>query len=185
MGSNRGTTLLETLVAVALSGILFASFFTVFGQTQTVVSNLNLLLERDQNLSLLPLLLSRWIPSAGNNRRNFKRVGWSIESERLYLNSDTDGPSGFPDGKLRAPFEGLVLKCEKGHLKVKSGRGGFQPILKNIREWELTSRNRKIEVRVSAELDHPYLNWKYDDVEQVHLDFFLRNYRANLFAENP
>ena len=185
MGSSSGTTLLETLVAVALSGILFASFFTVFGQTQTVISNLNLLLERDQNLSLLPLLLSRWIPSAGNNRWSFNRAGWSIESGRLYLNSDTDGPSGFPDGKLRAPFEELVVKCEKGNLKVRSGRGGFQPILKNIRKWELTSVKGKIQVKISAELDRPYLNWKYDGVEQVHLDFFLRNYRPSLFAENP
>ncbi len=53
MGSSSGTTLLETLVAIAISGILFASFFTVFGQTQTVISNLTLLLERDQNLIVL------------------------------------------------------------------------------------------------------------------------------------
>ncbi len=185
MGKNSGTTLLETLVAIAVSGILFASFFTVFGQTQTVIANLNLLLERDQNLSLLPLLLSRWIPSAGNNRWSFERTGWSIEDGRLYLNSDTDGPSGFPDDRLGAPFEALIIKCEKGHLKLRSGRGGFQPMLKNISKWELTSAKGAIQIKISAELDRPYLNWKDDGVERVDLDFFLRNYRPSLFPETP
>ena len=68
---------------------------------------------------------------------------------------------------------------------MRSGRGGFQPVLKTIKEWELTFVNGKIQVKISAELDRPYMNWKYDGVEQVHLDFFLRNYRPNLFAENP
>lgn len=57
--SSPAFTLLATLVAIALSGLLFPSFSTVFRQTQTVIFNLNLSLERDQNLSFLPLLLNR------------------------------------------------------------------------------------------------------------------------------
>ena len=147
MGSNRGTTLLETLVAVALSGILFASFYTVFGQTQTVVSNLNLLLEPGSESQPAPPTAQSMDSLRREQPQELQTCGLVYRIRTPLSQQRYQRPVRLSDGKLRAPFEGLVLKCEKGHLKLKSGRGGFQPILKNIREWELTSRNRKIEVK--------------------------------------
>ena len=65
MPTSRGFSCFEMMVASTLSGLVFLGFFVVLGQFQKGCSDLNLILERDSNLWLAPLLLSRWIAPTG------------------------------------------------------------------------------------------------------------------------
>ena len=154
---SAGYSLLETMVTSAISIIVFAGFFSIFGQFQTWSSNLNLLLERDANLWLAPLLFSRWITPTGNNRWNSAWSGVTVQADRIELNSDIHGPGGFPDSQLSSSFEALVLRSSRFNLQVKSGNGSFQPVIKNVADFQVdVSRQRKWDTlgpRVKRELE--------------------------------
>ena len=181
---NDGFSLLEMLVALAISAVLTLSFFALILQFQKWGSNLDLLLDRDQNLRLAPLLLCRYLQEAGNNRWRQNWSGVKFDGDRLEIRSDSDGAGGFPDFRLEAPFESIALRHQANELKLKSGPGSFQPLLRNIAALEgvdlippiLSVRIRAITDRNLADLNQP-------DSESISLDFFLWNYRSNLFPE--
>ena len=183
---NAGHTLVETMIASSISIIVLAGFFSTIGVFQTGSSNLSLLLERDANLWLAPLLLSRWIIPAGNNRWDQAWSGVTIDTDRLELKSDIDGPGGFPDSKLSSSFEALVLRSSNSNLRVQSNRGSFQPLIKNIVDFKVDSKESGLlSIRLSAVTDRPLSMIEKILPESTELLFFLRNYRSNLFPENP
>ncbi|MCH8016750.1 MAG: hypothetical protein IH917_09020 [Acidobacteria bacterium] len=185
-GSSKGHTLVETMIASSISIIVLAGFFSTIGVFQTGSSNLSLLLERDANLWLAPLLLSRWIIPAGNNRWNQSWSGVTIDTDRLELKSDIDGPGGFPDSKLSSSFEALALRSSNSNLRVQSNRGSFQPVIKNIVEFKVVSKESGLlSIRLKTVTDRPLSMTEEDLSVSTELLFFLRNYRSNLFPENP
>ena len=183
------------MIASSISIIVLAGFFSTIGVFQTGSSNLSLLLERDANLWLAPLLLSRWIIPAGNNRWNQSWSGVTIDTDRLELKSDIDGPGGFPDSKLSSSFEALALRSSNSNLRVQSNRGSFQPVIKNIVEFKCVTwpgsrgENSKesglLSIRLKTVTDRPLSMTEEDLSVSTELLFFLRNYRSNLFPENP
>ena len=181
---NAGYTLIETLIATSLSIIVLAGFFSMTGLFQTGSSNLSLLLERDANLWLAPLLLSRWIIPAGNNRWDQAWSGVTLTLDGVELKSDIDGPRGFPDLKLSSSFEALALRSSNSNLRVQSNRGSFQPLLKNIAYFKVDSKEHGLlSIHLSAITDRPLSMTRKDLPESTELLFFLRNYRSNLFPE--
>ena len=183
---NAGHSLLETMVASAISIIVFAGFFAIFGQFQTWSSDLSLLLERDANLWLAPLLFSRWIPPTGNNRWDSAWSGVTVQADRLELNSDIHGPGGFPDSQLSSSFEALVLRSSNFNFQVKSGTGSFQPVMKNIADFQVDARDLPlISILLSTATDRPLFATQENLFQSTRFLFFLRNYRSNLFLENP
>ena len=186
MRKNKGFSLVEMMIALLISTILFLAFFSIVSQFQIWSSNLNLLMERDANVWLAPLLLSRWITPAGNNRWNQNWSGVAVQTGRIEINSDIHGPQGFPDSELSASFEALVLQCSKSNLRVKSGSGSFQPLIKNIADFEVDSDNMPlISVRLKAVTDRPLFVLTENLSDSTEFLFFLRNYRLNLFSEDP
>ena len=184
MLNNKGHTLIETMIATSVSIIVLGGFLSVTGVFQTWSSNLSLLLERDANLWLAPLLLSRWIIPAGNNRWDQAWSGVILGSGHLELKSDIDGPRGFPDSKLSSSFEALVLRSSNSSLQVQSNRGSFQPLIKNIAEFKVDSKESGLlSIHLSAITDRPLSMTREDLPEFTELLFFLRNYRSNLFPE--
>lgn len=182
---NAGYSLLETMIASAISIIVFAGFFAIFGQFQIWSSNLNLLLERDANLWLAPLLFSRWITPTGNNRWDSSWSGVTVQADHIELNSDIHGPGGFPDSQLSSSFEALVIRSSRFNLQVKSGTGSFQPVMKNITDFQVDSRDLPlISILLSSATDRPLLATQENLPQSTRFLFFLRNYRANLFLEN-
>jgi len=180
---NAGHTLVEAMIASSISIIVLAGFFSTIGVFQTGSSNLSLLLERDANLWLAPLLLSRWIIPAGNNRWNQSWSGVTIDTDRK---SDIDGPGGFPDSKLSSSFEALALRSSNSNLRVQSNRGSFQPVIKNIVEFKVDSKESGLlSIRLKTVTDRPLSMTEEDLSVSTELLFFLRNYRSNLFPENP
>ncbi len=185
MLKNEGFSLLETMVVSTISIIVFAGFFSIFGQFQTWSSNLNLLLERDENLWLAPLLFSRWITPTGNNRWDSAWSGVTVQADSIELNSDIHGPGGFPDSQLSSSFEALVLRSSRFNLQVKSGTGSFQPVIKNIADFQVDSRDLPlISILLSTATDRPLLATQENLLQSTRFLFFLRNYRSNLFLEN-
>jgi len=185
-GYNAGHTLVETMIASSISIIVLAGFFSTIGVFQTGSSNLSLLLERDTNLWLAPLLLSRWIIPAGNNRWDQAWSGVTMDTDRIELKSDIDGSGGFPDSKLSSSFEALALRSSNSNLRVQSNRGSFQPLIKNIVDFKVASKESGLlSIRLKAITDRPLSRTQEDLPESTELLFFLRNYRANLFPENP
>ena len=185
-GSSKGHTLVETMIASSISIIVLAGFFSTIGVFQTGSSNLTLLLERDANLWLAPLLLSRWIIPAGNNRWDQTWSGVTIDPDGLELKSDIDGPGGFPDSDLSSSFEALAVRSSNFNLRVRSNRGSFQPLLQNIVEFKVDSKeNGLLSIRLKTVTDRPLSMTQEDLPESTELLFFLRNYRSNLFPENP
>ena len=183
---NAGHTLVETMIASSISIIVLAGFFSTIGVFQTGSSNLTLLLERDANLWLAPLLLSRWIIPAGNNRWDQTWSGVTIDTDRLELKSDIDGPGGFPDSDLSSNFEALALRSSNFDLRVRSNRGSFQPLIQNIVEFKVDSKeNGLLSIRLKTVTDRPLSMSQEGLPESTELLFFLRNYRSNLFPENP
>lgn len=186
MHRSKGFTLLELMVALLVSVILFVACFSVFGRFQILASNLNLILERDENLWLAPLLFSRWISTAGNNRWTQSWEGLSIGDEEMAVNSDLDGPDGFPDSQLDSRFEAVVLRRNGSTLQLKSGPGSFQPVLKNISQFQVHDQNLPLlTVQISAVTERPLWFFRRHLSESTILKFYLWNYRPNLFAEVP
>jgi hypothetical protein len=172
------------MVASLLSSLVFLGFFLVVGQFQMGCSDLNLLLERDSNLWLTPLLLSRWIAPAGNNRWDRPWPGVAVQPELLELNSDIHGKGGFPDSELSSSFEALQLRASKTNLQVKSGKGSFQPVIKNIANLRFDSEQMPmITIWLESVTDRPPSFSEDKLVVAVEFLVLLRNYRPSLFRE--
>jgi len=183
MTSGRGFTLLELSVSVLVSAILFGIFFSTTGHLEQLSLNLRLLLERDRNVWLAPLLLSRWVPPAGNNRWNQDWAAVASTNLQLELKTDSDGPGGLPDRKLDSPFESLTLKSSNSNLMVRSGQGRFQPVIKNVALLEFeTEEFPLLSIALETKTDAPLADGKTRH-SQIEFLFLLRNLRDNLFLE--
>ena len=186
MLKSKGFTLMELLISLFLSVILFLAFFSLFERFEIWSSNLNLMLERDENLWLSPLLLWRWIAPAGNNRWTNSWIGVAIESDEIRVKSDMEGPGGFPDSQLAHRFETIALRWKNSHLQLKSGNGSFQPVLKNISGLQAQNQNLPlISLRISAATERPPRPLNSPLSRSTVLTIYLWNYRSNLFAEAP
>ena len=183
---SKGFTLLELMIALLLSIILFLACFSMFNRLEIWAFNLNLFLERDENLWLAPLLFSRWVSSAGNNRWTESWDGLWIQAGQMAVNSDFDGPDGFPDTHLDSRFEAIVLRRKGTNLQLKSGSGSFQPLLRNISQFQADDRNLPlVRVQISAVTQRPLRDLQQHLSESTTLIFYLWNYRPNLFSEAP
>ncbi len=186
MPTSRGFSVFEMMVASTLSGLVFLGFFVVLGQFQKGCSDLNLILERDSNLWLAPLLLSRWIAPTGNNRWDQPWPGVAVQPGLLELNSDIHGKGGVPDSELSSSFESLRLRASKANLQVKSGQGYFQPVIKNISKLSFDSKQMPvITIKLEAVTDRPPSSFEGSLLETVEFSILLRNYRSSLFQEDP
>lgn len=184
--ADSGFSLLEVVLALTISAVLLTSFLTLFDSFQKWNSDLQLLIERDENLWLSPLLLSRWLGPAGNNRWTQSWEGFSSTSGEVAVNSDIDGPAGFPDAALAGSFEMLVLRHSGSTLQLKSGTATFQPLLKNVSGFSVDGASLPlITIHLTAVSDRRLQGVNSDAVEAAVLSFYLWNYRSNLFAEAP
>jgi len=182
--TGRGFGFFEMMVASMLSGLIFLGFLVVIGQFQKGCSDLNLILERDSNFWLAPLLLSRWIAPTGNNRWEQPWPGVVVQPGLLELNSEIHGKGGFPDSELSSSFESLRLRASKSNLQVKSGQGNFQPVIKNIASMSFDSEQMPvITIRLEAGTDRSPSSFEGNLLETMELSILLRNYRPSLFLE--
>lgn len=183
----KGVTLVETLLSMVIFLIVFVAAVGLVDRFQSLAWNLSLLQEKEANMSAVPLLLARWILPAGNNRFRSDCVGIAGNAGRLDLQSDIDGPLGFPDNTLKQSYESISVRRNGSDMQVKSDRGTFQPVLKNVgllrfRVQELPV----IEVSMAGQLDRPTVLMGSPPVaDQTSIRFYAWNFRKSLFAEAP
>lgn len=184
MPTNKGYALVEALISILASTILLLGFLSVVDQFNVWAANLNFLLERDENFWLAPLLLTRWIAPAGNNRWTQTWDGFSTDPVELRVKTDIDGSTGFPDAQLTGSFEEISLRHQGLDLQLKSGSGSFQPVLKSISNFQTDDQNLPlVSVRISSTTERPLMRFQQPISQTSRVVIFLWNYRPNLFAE--
>lgn len=184
MPKNRGFSLIELLVALALSILLGLAMLTLIRQFVQWNANLGLLMDRDQRSRQGPLLLSRHLAAAGNNRWGGSWTGLRVAADELLLNADITGEEGFPDGRLADAFESVALRLRSGQLQIRSGRSGYQPLLKNVHEFAVERWSPPLlRLRLVLRTERRLGGVGADSLEPVPLDFHVWNYRRNWFEE--
>jgi len=180
-------SLVETLLSMVIFLIVFVAAVGLVDRFQSLAWNLSLLQEKEANMSALPLLLARWILPAGNNRFQSNCVGVSGNSGRLDIQSDIDGPLGFPDNTLKQSYESISVRRNGSDMQVKSDQGTFQPVLKNVGLLQFRVQELPvIEVSMAGEVDRPILLMRSPPVaDQTSVKFYAWSFRKNLFAEAP
>ncbi len=142
------------------------------------------LFERDENLYLGTLLLSRWVPPAGNHHQELLQSGLTSGPNLLEINSDIDGPSGFPDASLTQSFERTALQERNQELQLRSGRGFFQSLIKGISDLQVAPSAFSTELTLESNAT-TLLPREKENLRSISTRFFLWNYRTNLFAKKP
>lgn len=177
-----GTTLLEVLVALAVSLLLAGALLTGLAGLQKGTREMKTRMDQDENLFLAPLLLSRWVGPAGNHRWKQPWEGYQLSGERVELQSDLDGPKGFPDGRLDHSFERMSLRAD-GQLWIRSGSGRSQPLLRHIASLEAWQEEELLlGLRLSTLYSEP-AGFRRPTAEKAEVLFFLWNYRPQLLLE--
>ncbi len=184
--ASIGASLVELLVALGLSILLSTALLSWVWSYQQWSGRLSRALERDENLRLAPVLLAGYLSGAGNQRWRHGWPGLEWTGAGLHVQADIEGPNGFPDGKLEGRFERFWLRQQGHQFRLRSGRGGYQPLLTRVSGWAIdrpTSQLLKVSVQGRA-LAAPGQSRVGLD-ESLQLEFFLPNFRSSLFPEEP
>lgn len=180
MRNEHGVSLIELLVALCIMSLLSVVFLQLLASFVTWTVNLNQILERDENLRLLPLLLGRQLPHAGNRAWSSAGEGISVAGGILSVQSDIDGPAGFPDGSLDSSFEDVQIRLFNDTIQLRSSTGGFQPLVKNASAFEASLGIRLVRVEVTA-TSQALFRVRRDSLDSIHIVYCLWNLRPELF----
>lgn len=185
MPKNKGATLIEALIALAIGSFLFVTFLAAVAPVQSLTWDLSALHDRDAALCLAPPLLCKWISGAGNQRTD-RAACVRAEEGTLHLTSDTDGPSGFPDGDIDDSYESVSIRQNGSDLQLKVGAGSFQPVFRNISTFAIdTDDPRLLRLRLDGEIDKALIRVPSVGPKQMSFDVYLWNFRPSLFEEAP
>ena len=179
---SSGFSVLEMMIALTLGTVVLGALLAGLHQTQIWGGNLTLLMMRDANLHLAPLLFSRWISPAGNHSVSADAI--EIQDGVLELRADLSGAQGFPDGRLDDPFESLSIRLREGRLQLRSGRGGFQPVLEPIESFQAYRETPVLlRLELTATTGTNLMGAGERAPESISLFLSLSNRRPNLFAQ--
>lgn len=185
MPKNRGATLIEALLALAISWIILVAFLGAIRPLQTLAWNLSAFHDRDSTLCLAPPLLCKWTAGAGNNRAK-ESANCLKQAGVLYLRSDSDGADGFPDGDLDESYESISIRQNGTDLQIKSGNGTFQPVFRNVSTLEVeTIDPLVVGLKIGAQTDKTLLGTPQTEPRRAAFQVYLWNRRPNLFEEKP
>ncbi len=185
MPRNKGATLIEALIALAIGSFLFVAFLAAVAPVQSLTWDLSALHDRDATLCLAPPLLCKWISGAGNHRAD-RAACVRAEEGTLYLTSDTDGPDGFPDGDVDDSYESVSIRRNGSDLQLKIGGGSFQPVFRNISTFQVAIDDpRLLHLRVDGEIDKRLVRVPSAGPRQTSIGVYLWNFRPSLFEEAP
>jgi len=138
-GNNRGFTIIEILIALALGLIVFASLFMVFNAENRSYALQADIAEMQQNARAALEIMSREIRMAGYDPTGTALAGIvEAEKDRIHFTLDitsTYGPDE-PDGDTQDPNEDVVysLYTSSGIQKLgrRTGNGVNQPVAEHI-----------------------------------------------------
>lgn len=180
---SRGFSLLEMMLSLAIGTVVLGALFSSFFQVQVWSADIATLEDRDRGLSMLPVLLGNWISAAGNNGDGSWRP-FALSGNTLLVNSDTDGARGFPDGRLDSPFESLAIRVGNGELQLRSGKGRFQSVERNVTRLEPDFEvPGLLRLRVTGETGQALRAGRRRVRRVLEIDYALPNLGPNLFED--
>ncbi len=178
---QRGSSLLELLVALLVGTIVAGSAFLCIRQFESAADQWTAMLDRDRSLVVAPLLFERWIAAAGCGLAGTGQ-GLASDGTVLQVQADFDGPAGLPDGSLDDPFESIAIRSAGDTLQLRSGAGSFQPVMDFVPEIDFELNTPElVQIRWSAAA-HARLG---PDPPSIHrrIAVYLWNRRPQLFKE--
>jgi len=179
---TSGFTIIETMIALSLAGIVGSALLLMVVNLQKDVREMSLACERNENLRIVPLILSQTLQAAGCGV-SYQRLGLELLGEQISVRSDIDGPKGFPDRTLNQSYENLELRLNGSTLQLQSGEGSFQPLVLYVKKLTFDYRNQTdLKLEIEGEKRSIFNN---EASNRYKLRFFLWNYRRNLFEKGP
>lgn len=138
-GNNRGFTIIEILIALALGLIVFASLFAVFNAENRSYDRQADIAEMQQNARTALDIMGREIRMAGYDPTGTAFAG-IVEAEKSLIHFTLDITSTYgpdePDGDTQDPNEDVVYSLyESGGIQKlgrKTGAGVNQPVAEYI-----------------------------------------------------
>ncbi len=178
--SWNGFSLIELMISLAVSAVLMGALFTVCVRVQEMSAAVSTSVENRSNRHLAPLLLSQWIKVAGMNMFGNPEEYLAIRAGEIGIKADIQDEQGMPDGDTNDSFEDISFRAYKEELKIRSGKGSFQPFLKGIIGFEGTlDEDSLLTIKLLNEED--FLNSVRPGFTETRL--MLWNTRVNLFPE--
>jgi len=179
-GSEKGFSLLEMMICLLLSAVLLGALFTVWTGIQKLAGELAVCIENRTDVNIAPLLLAQRIKAAGMNIYEDRAENLVIANDAIGIKADTGGLGGFPDGDTEDSFEEIWITVQRDELKIKSGKGTYQPFLKGIRkaDWHL-EETRSLDIELSGVPD--FLDREGEG--KLATSLFLWNTHPNLLPE--
>lgn len=181
--NERGYSLMEMTMALAISATLMSSLMFSLNYVQILSHDFSLRSDRDGNLWIAPLLLIEWVAAAGNNRWGHPWVGVKVDGGSACFKSDIDGQGGFPDNDLSESYEDIALEQRSESLAIRSGAGSFQPVIRNIVTFESERRKDDLMIlRWSGRTDQKLRTTGAEEPDSVEMNIHLSNYCVSLFS---
>jgi type IV pilus assembly protein PilW len=166
-----GFTLVEVLMAMALSSVVLAALVGTFVVQRRTYVLQEQITEMVQTARAAVDMMSREIRMAGYNPTGADFFGIPYHATQLRLRADLrgDGADDPPDGDTDDPNEDITYKYyEATHqIKRKTGHGYFQPFAENIQAFSIlyldswgnptaaTADVRQIGITVTARTERP------------------------------
>jgi len=131
-----GFTLVELLVAMAISAIVLSAIVTVFDVQRKSYVNQEQMTEMVQTARAAIDMMGREVRMAGYDPKRVGIVGMPYDASKLHIRADLRGAgaNAGPDGDTNDPNENITYKYyDTTHqIKRKTGGGYFQPFAENI-----------------------------------------------------
>jgi len=172
---EKGFTLAELLIALAISGIILGTIAGIFIMQRKTYDIQEQITEMVQTARAAVDMMSREIKMAGHDPTGAGFDGITYDADQLQIKVDIykKNSTGDPDGDTLDSNENIIYKYYDEHskypyqIKRKTGKGYFQPFAENIKEFKFdyldstgnaTTTNadiRQIKITITARTSKP------------------------------
>ena len=172
---EKGFTLTELLIAMALSGIILGTIAGTFIMQRKTYDIQEQITEMVQTARASIDMMSREIRMAGHDPTGAGFDGITYDADQLQIKVDIykKNNTGDPDGDTLDSNENIIYKYYDEHskypyqIKRKTGNGTFQPFAENIKEFKFdyldsagnatttTADIRQIRITITARTSKP------------------------------
>jgi len=131
--SKDGFSLIELIVAIAISGIVLAAISTTFVSQSQSFEIQEQLVEMHQNARAAMDIMTREIRMAGYSPTGASIVGVHHHSDKIHIRADLTG-----NGDTNDPNENIIYSYDAANLRIqRDAAAGIQPFADNIQAFTM------------------------------------------------